>query len=490
MDDNIKSLLAPVDFESFSSDASHKERSTYSGIPSMNNPKMWDFSITENGDGTRNLSFLVDNRTLNFKLDEPEKPGEPIKAKRLTDTESDDFGVGGDSFKGRAQIHKSSPSKILGTFQTGKTNMTFELNSQKDNNSWVISPRKHPVTTVKSFVDTVLEKKLHKTAGPLLNLAIDKIKDFSNGAKEVKEKFKELNSPTELKDKIKQYIGGLTMDKLTYPITGGIEALPSAALIGAGIMGARNIGQRMVGKQHNSLLKDLALGGAGGAVASGAFQLLGSPDSPLYSENSRKMMTQNMDFKNPLEIPEKLKTDPNYLDIIKKEYQERKLGSSEDLQKSAVIKKEKGKYKLYTKDGKKVLGTHDTRQEAIKQEYAIQKSQEKQKLAFGTGNQQVDLIALQSILGADPTLTQGDRNILISQARSAMRSSGGQSISIDRVKNMGLGMLAGYILSKAMGFGGLGTIASVAIGGFMGSGSRGGVNSAGPRYNGAGYYTY
>ena len=444
MDDNIKSLLAPVDFESFSSDASHRERSTYSGIPSMNNPKMWDFSITENGDGTRNLSFLVDNRTLNFKLDEPEKPGEPIKAKRLTDTESDDFGVGGDSFKGRAQIHKSSPSKILGTFQTGKTNMTFELNSQKDNNSWVISPRKHPVTTVKSFVDTVLEKKLHKTAGPLLTLAIDKIKDFSNEAKEVKEKFKYLNSPTELKDKIKQYIGGLTMDKLTYPITGGIEALPSAALIGAGVMGARNIGQRIVGKQHNSLLKDLALGGAGGAVASGAFQLLGSPDSPLYSENSRKMMTQNMDFKNPLEIPEKLKTDPNYLDIIKKEYQERKLGAAVDLQ----------------------------------------------KLAFGTGNQQVDLIALQSILGADPTLTQGDRNILISQARSAMRSSGGQSISIDRVKNMGLGMLAGYILSKAMGFGGLGTIASVAIGGFMGSGSRGGVNSAGPRYNSAGYYTY
>lgn len=444
MDDNIKSLLAPVDFESFSSDASHRERSTYSGIPSMNNPKMWDFSITENGDGTRNLSFLVDNRTLNFKLDEPDKPGEPIKAKRLTDTESDDFGVGGDSFKGRAQIHKSSPSKILGTFQTGKTNMTFELNSQKDNNSWVISPRKHPVTTVKSFVDTVLEKKLHKTAGPLLTLAIDKIKDFSNEAKEVKEKFKEFNTPTELKDKIKQYIGGLTVDKLTYPITGGIEALPSAALIGAGVMGARNIGQRIVGKQHNSLLKDLALGGAGGAVASGAFQLLGSPDSPLYSDNSRKMMTQNMDFKNPLEIPEKLKTDPNYLDIIKKEYQERKLGSAVDLQ----------------------------------------------KLAFGTGNQQVDLIALQSILGADPTLTQGDRNILISQARSAMRSSGGQSISIDRVKNMGLGMLAGYILSKAMGFGGLGTIASVAIGGFMGSGSRGGVNSAGPRYNSAGYYTY
>jgi hypothetical protein len=467
MDDNIKSLLAPVDFDSFSSNASHRERSTYSGIPSMENPKMWDFSITENGDGTRSLSFLVNNRTLNFKLDEPEKPGEPIKAKRLSDTESDDFGVGGDSFKGRAQIHKSSPSKILGTFQTGKTNMTFELNSQKDNNSWVISPRKHPVTTVKSFVDTVLERKLNpKTAASFLDTA------------------------TNIKDSIKKYVGNLTIDKLTYPLTGGIGALPSAALIGAGVMGARNIGQRLIGKEHNSLLKDLALGGLGGAAASGAFQLIGSPGSPLQSDNARKIMTENMDFKNPLQIPEKLNTDPNYLDLIKKEYYERKLAYVNDLQKNAVIKKEKGKYKLYTKDGKKILGTHETRQQAIKQEYAIQKSQEKQKLAFGTGNQQVDLIALQSILGADPTLTQGDRNILISQARSAMRASGGQAISIDRVKNMGLGMLAGYIISKAMGFGGLGTIASVAIGGFTGYGNRQSVNAAGPRYNSAGYYTY
>jgi len=467
MNNDLKSLLAPVDFDSFSSNASHRERSTYSGIPSMQNPKMWDFSITENGDGTRSLSFLVDNRTLNFKLDEPENPGEPIKAKRLSDTESDDFGVGGDSFKGRAQIHKSSPSKILGTFQTGKTNMTFELNSQKDNNSWVISPRRHPVTTVKSFVDTVLEKKLNpKTAASFSDIA------------------------TNIKDGIKKYVGNLTIDKLTYPLTGGIGALPSAALIGAGVMGARNIGQRLIGKEHNSLLKDLAIGGIGGAAASGAFQLIGSPDSPLQSANSKKIMTGNMDFKNPLEIPEKLKTDPNYLDLIKKEYYERKLAYINDLQKNAVIKKEKGKYKLYTKDGKKILGTHETRQQAIKQEYAIQKSQEKQKLAFGTGNQQVDLIALQSILGADPTLTQGDRNILISQARSAMRASGGQTISIDRVKNMGLGMLAGYIISKAMGFGGLGTIASVAIGGFMGYGNRQSANAAGPRYNSAGYYTY
>ena len=52
-------------------------------------------------------------------------------------------------------------------------------------------------------------------------------------------------------------------------------------------------------------------------------------------------------------------------------------GAEEAMQKAAVIKKEDGVYKLYTKDLKKVLGTHSSRLKAIKQEYAIQKSQEK-----------------------------------------------------------------------------------------------------------------
>jgi LysM repeat protein len=45
--------------------------------------------------------------------------------------------------------------------------------------------------------------------------------------------------------------------------------------------------------------------------------------------------------------------------------------------KEAMIKKEGDEYVLYTKDGDRVLGRHPTRQDAIKQEYAIQKSQEK-----------------------------------------------------------------------------------------------------------------
>jgi hypothetical protein len=48
-----------------------------------------------------------------------------------------------------------------------------------------------------------------------------------------------------------------------------------------------------------------------------------------------------------------------------------------DLSKHAVVKREKNKYVLYTKDGKRVLGRHDTAQGAYKQEYAIQKSKEK-----------------------------------------------------------------------------------------------------------------
>jgi hypothetical protein len=53
------------------------------------------------------------------------------------------------------------------------------------------------------------------------------------------------------------------------------------------------------------------------------------------------------------------------------------------LVKSAVIRKEDDEYVLYTRDGKQVLGRHKTRQEAIKQEYAIQKSQEKRATIDG-----------------------------------------------------------------------------------------------------------
>lgn len=49
------------------------------------------------------------------------------------------------------------------------------------------------------------------------------------------------------------------------------------------------------------------------------------------------------------------------------------------VEKSAVVKQRPdGKWELRTKDGKRVLGTHDTAQEAYKQEYAIQKSQERE----------------------------------------------------------------------------------------------------------------
>lgn len=49
--------------------------------------------------------------------------------------------------------------------------------------------------------------------------------------------------------------------------------------------------------------------------------------------------------------------------------------------KSAVVKQDKktGKWQLWTADGKRVLGTHDKPEDAYKQEYAIQKSQERRQ---------------------------------------------------------------------------------------------------------------
>jgi hypothetical protein len=434
-DNDLKSLLSPVEMGSFVLSPSDNARSIYSGIPSTQKSKMWNFSITEDGENERVLSFLVDNRTVNFKLKEPDKVGEPIKAKRLPDTESDDFGVGGSSFKGKAQIHKSSPSKVVGTFQTGKTNMTFELSkSSEGGEDWTVFPRKHPSYNVKSFVNSILEKNLNTK-----NANIYDINNIANEAKNVYNSTPGIkDSSTSIWDKIKKTKIPLPdIDKITYPVTGGVNALPIAALIGAGVMGAKNVGQAIIGSESRpSLLRDLLVGAGIGAGGSALFQFLGSPDSPIFGQNDRAVMKDNIDPRKPMVFSDKFLNSDNYLDLLKK-------------RKSAS---------------------------------------ESEKLAFGSGNSAVDLIALQSILGADPTLTQGDRNVLIQQARRALQSSSGGSISIDRIRNMGLGMLAGYIMSKVVGFGAFGSIAATAIGGAIGgsiSGRRGG-----PKYNSKGYYTY
>lgn len=49
--------------------------------------------------------------------------------------------------------------------------------------------------------------------------------------------------------------------------------------------------------------------------------------------------------------------------------------------KSAIVKKRNGKWVLLTRDGERVLGTHSKPQDAYKQEYAIEKSKERQKSA-------------------------------------------------------------------------------------------------------------
>ncbi len=45
--------------------------------------------------------------------------------------------------------------------------------------------------------------------------------------------------------------------------------------------------------------------------------------------------------------------------------------------KAAIVKQEGDKWVLWTKDGKRRLGTHDTARKAYAQEYAIQKAEER-----------------------------------------------------------------------------------------------------------------
>lgn len=51
----------------------------------------------------------------------------------------------------------------------------------------------------------------------------------------------------------------------------------------------------------------------------------------------------------------------------------------DELTKMSVIRQEGDKWKLYTSDGKRVLGTHPSREKALAQERAIEISKEKRR---------------------------------------------------------------------------------------------------------------
>lgn len=396
--EDLKTLLEPVELGSFALSSQTRSRETYSGFPEIKNSKMWDFSITENGDGNRVLSFLVDNRTLNFQLEQSDQKDKPIVAKRLPDTEVDDFGVGGNSYKGRAQIHKSKGDNILGTFQTGKVNMTFQLQRDSDNpKKWSITPRKNPNSTVQSFVKNITEKYNTKKASQSVSV-------------------------------------GDMVNKLTYPLTGGVGGALASAGIGFGLGGLKGLyDDWRYGKENNrfSALQKALMGAGAGGILSGVFQYFGDPKYMTESERFRQL--NNMEPGKPFIFDPKFYTAPSYADAM-------------DLQKKNAL----------------------------------------EKTAFSSGNQTVDLIALQSILGADPTLTQGDRNVLIGQARAALRKAPGSSINVNQLRGMGLGMLLGYATSKLVGFGPFGTVASMAIGGTIGGMGR----KSGPSWQPGGYYVY
>lgn len=535
--EDLKTLLEPVELGSFALSSQTRSREMFSGFPEIKNSKMWDFSLTENGDGNRVLSFLVNNRTLNFRLSPSEK-GKPISATRLADSEPDDFGVGGNAFVGRAQIHKANPEKVLGTFQTGKTNMTFELNKDPENpKSWVIVPRKNPQATVKDFVKNITERPLRKSAE---------------------------DQPYN------------PMNTLTYPLTGGWGGALAAGGIGLGLGTLKGVYDNfMYGAENNrlSILQKALIGAGLGAAGSGVIQMFGPR---FMSESEKARQANNMDPNKNFIFSKDFYEKPSYFDMMNANKQKsgfenfraelettptnfskaelettptnfsraelkttpsrlgmphtpanqpsvqpmviketpRIVAAREAVQRAAREREENAR-RLEALNSQKsntispsnklehLEMSRGENQRTVFPENKVQhlemsrgKLQEKpylgkiktssEKLAFSTGNQTVDLIALQSILGADPTLTQGDRNVLISQARAAMRKAPTSSINVNQLRGMGLGMLIGYVTSKLVGFGPIGTVASIAIGGALGGSGR----KSGPSWQPGGYYVY
>jgi len=501
--EDLETLLKPVELGSFALSSQTRSRETYSGFPEIKNSKMWDFSLTEGGDGNRVLSFLINNRTLNFQLEQSDQKDKPIVAKRLPDTEVDDFGVGGNSYVGRAQIHKSKNDNILGTFQTGKTNMTFQLERDSENpKKWSIIPRKHPNTTVQNFVKNITEKYNVKKASQSASV-------------------------------------GDMVNKLTYPLTGGFGGALASAGIGLGLGGLKGLyDDWRYGKENNqfSILQKALMGAGIGGLGSAAFQYMGDPKYMAESERLRHLnnMEQGKQFifdpkfytapsyydalqphkkKNAFEgFRAELKTTPNTFSRAELKTTPSRLGTphapptpntfqipetpkivaAREAVQRAAREREQNAQRLNQLNLEKtketqLINSHKLikdKNKSLSEQDMLKESSD--KLAFSSGNQTVDLIALQSILGADPTLTQGDRNVLIAQARAALRKAPGSSINVNQLRGMGLGMLIGYATSKLVGFGPLGTVASMAIGGGLGSMGR----KSGPSWQPGGYYVY
>ena len=334
------------------------------------------------------------------------------------------------------------------------------------------------------------------------------------------------------------------VNKLTYPLTGGFGGALASAGIGFGLGGLKGLyDDWRHGKENNqfSVLQKALMGAGIGGLGSAAFQYFGDPKYMTESERLRHL--NNMEPGKPLIFEPNFYTAPSYADAMKLGKKKNafdgfraeskttpsrlgmphtqptplarpipetpKIVAARQAVQVAAREREENAKRLNELNRQKVqetqlVNSHKLMPQAEKpvmrsmspeqikrQDMELLREQDMrkeslEKLAFSSGNQAVDLIALQSILGADPTLTQGDRNVLMGQARAALRQAPGRSINVNQLRGMGLGMLIGYATSKLVGFGPLGTVASMAIGGGLGSMGR----KSGPSWQPGGYYVY
>jgi hypothetical protein len=372
-------------------------KATFRGIPENKKSKAWEYALEEDADGSRILSFMVDEGVVNFKLN-PEPTDDGYQAIRIPDVERDDFGTRGNAVRGRMQIHRSGPNIIHGTIQNKGKAMTFALeNESPEENNWKVRAKQDPTKDVATLIQSV---------SPSTKIASFVRRDPN----------------------LHNWSLPLTAD---YP-----QAMLLSALIGAGAMGTYNLGRKALKKVQGeeddgrALWQDIILGGAGGALASGAFKYFGETDKHLGRRAPR--YNHRRPDSVPLVFPDmrtqtKVVVDPAFV---------------QPYQKGASMSKEAN---------------------------------------------DLDISRIQNLLSFDHSLTPADRKILMSQLQQAMRMSSNGKIDINRVRNAGLGMLAGYISAKALGFGVPMQIGAAALGGFM-AGRPSGNNAR--KWDTRGFYHY
>ena len=328
------------------------QRLSHSGIPTYGAQKgqpRWRYAVVGEEGGDRILRLSTGDKIMQWRLNSAED------ATRIEDLADEKLEDGQIHASGAAQVHKSSPSLIHATMQDGRIGSTFSLTKQQGDN-WKVQ---------------------HKPGKePLQNTALQFVQAF-------KEKTAALTKEQSALEKLKRHLKGFDYHVVLTTPGGDGASMHRATGESTAVRSAREAHKAWEKTQgidtEHDWAKSASVQSSDQHTHSGVLNKraeLGKvmSECPVCG----KIFDTGMLSDNPEKVRDKKCPKCKGESKLERTLDEK----TKDMGKVAIIEKIDGEYILWTKDRSKRLGTHKTRLGAIKQEYAIQKSQESEsKLA-------------------------------------------------------------------------------------------------------------